>query len=262
MPIYFKSLRSSSNGNCLLLWTENTKVVIDCGLGSMRRTKALLEENFSSPKEIDAVIISHLHTDHISYYPLRVLEEYGCPVRVHRDCLEHLREKHFNRNSFESLHLKPFSTREFKVGELKIKPFEIPHQPYYPTFGFVVKYKKRIIVIATDFNTWEDSLDHFIDADFIFVESNHNLELLKLYFNPNSLFHMSNPEAGRLLCNARKLSRKAPEAVMLGHISSQRNEADIAIEEVRNSFGKEGIKVDFELCAAPLYEESAVVELG
>lgn len=228
----------------------------------MSRTRALFQENFNSPKEVDAVIISHLHTDHISYYPLRVLEEYGCVVRVHRNSIEDLRRRHFNGDKLSSLRLKPFSNRQFKVGELRIKPFEIPHQPYHPTFGFVVQYEKRKIVIATDFYDWQDSLNHFIDADFIFVESNHNLELLELYFNPNSLFHMSNPETGRLLCSARKLSRRAPEAVMLGHISSQRNEAHLAIEELRNRFDKEGMKIDFELFVAPLYEESEVVEIG
>jgi Cft2 family RNA processing exonuclease len=84
MPLYFKSLCSSSSGNCLTLWTENTRILIDCGLSSMKKTRQLLNENIDNPEEIDAVIISHLHGDHISYYPLRVIEDYNYKVKVHK----------------------------------------------------------------------------------------------------------------------------------------------------------------------------------
>jgi hypothetical protein len=60
---------------------------------------------------------------------------------------------------------------------------------------------------------------------------------------------------------ARKLSKKAPQTVMLGHISFQRNDVKIALKETRSVFKKDNAELDFSLCAAPLYESSQVVKV-
>ena len=117
------------------------------------------------------------------------------------------------------------------------------------------------MVIVTDFLDWESVFDYFIDADFIFVESNYDLELLRQYYNPNSQFHMPNPDTAELLVNARRESRKAPQIVMLGHLSSQKNEPKIAIRETQVAFREAGVKVDFELKTAPLGEVGELIQL-
>ena len=262
MPLHFRSLRSSSRGNCLALWTDRTRVVIDCGLGSMRKTRQILTEELGTPADIDAVVISHAHTDHVSYYPLRVLEGEGITVRICEECLEQLRNKHFNGYGFGSLRIKTFSDRSFRVGDLTFRAFRLPHHPYYPTYGFVVTYRKKKVVIATDFNRWQDCLEHFIDADFLFVESNHDLGLLSRYYNPNSEFHLPNPETARLLCSAKKNSRRTCGAVMLGHLSLIRNDTDIALGEIRDSFQNSGVELNFGLWAAPRLQASRTVEIA
>jgi phosphoribosyl 1,2-cyclic phosphodiesterase len=262
MALYFKSLCSSSSGNCLAIRSETTRVLIDCGLGSMRRTREALKQNFVDPAAIDAVIISHMHSDHISYYPLRVFEEMGCPVRVHEASADQLEDKHFKDYGFSSLQVQLFGDASFKIGDLEIEPFEVSHNPCYPTYGFVVRYSKTKLVIATDFNNWQNCLEHFVDADFIFVESNHDVELLRRYYNPNSRFHMSNPRTAELVRTVRTNSKKAPQSVMLGHMSDQRNRADLALEQISNDFEQTGTELDFALCAAPLFEPSNAVMIG
>jgi phosphoribosyl 1,2-cyclic phosphodiesterase len=262
MAVYFKSLCSGSSGNCLLIWTDRTRVVVDCGLGSMKGTRQVFSDHLGSPFEIDAAVVSHMHTDHISYYPLRVLESQGIEVRVHENCLAQLKQKHFNGRDFDTLKLKLFTERSFKVGDLSFQPFELPHNPFYPTYGFTIKYKNRKMVIATDFNSWDSSLEHFVDSDLIFVESNHDLKLLGRHFNPNSRFHMPNPDTAKLLLCARQNSKKAPQAVMLGHLSSIRNRPDIALREVESSFESHGMELDFRLLAAPRSDASEVLKLN
>ena len=227
----------------------------------MKRTRQLLNENTGNPEEINAVIISHLHGDHISYYPLRVIEDCNYTIKIHKNSIQQLKQKHFNGYGFNSLKLEPFS-KEFKIGNLTIEPFQVPHHPGFPTYGFVIKHKKTKAVIVTDFHDGREIVKHLVDADFIFIESNHDLDLLGQYFNPNSLFHMSNPKTAQLLCLARKKSRKPPQAVMLGHISSQRNEPGIALKETMNTFDENGVDLDFKLSYAPLRESSEVVEVG
>ena len=262
MSLCFKSLRSSSSGNCLLVWTDRTRVLIDCGLGSMKRTRQVLAQNLGDQLDIDAAVVSHTHTDHIGYYSLRVLDSLGVKVRVHESCLAQLKDKHFNGRGFSSLQLKPFTDSSFKVGDLSFQAFEVPHNPWYPTYGFVIKHKSSKVVVATDFNDWDSLLEHFVDSDFIFVECNHDLELLARYFNPNSRFHMPNPEAGKLLCTARKHSRTPPRAVMLGHLSSLRNRPDIALKAIESSFENHGVELDFPLLVAPRLEASGAVEVN
>jgi phosphoribosyl 1,2-cyclic phosphodiesterase len=227
----------------------------------MRRTRQILPL-FCDPAEIDSILITHAHSDHISYYPLRVLEEYGHTIRLHDDIVDQFKDKHFYGDKFEGLRVKPFMNRKFHVGEFSIKPFEVVHSPYYPTYGFQIYYQDKKVVIATDFCEWESVFDYFLDADFIFVESNHDLKLLRRYYNPNSRFHMPNPDTGNLLLNIISESKKAPAKVMLGHISSQRNEPDLAIGETIDVFEEAGRDMKFELLAAPLRECSNVVEIA
>ena len=262
MALYFQSICSSSSGNCLALWSESTRLLIDCGLSSMKRTRAALTTVFEDPTQIDALLLTHTHSDHISYYPLRVLTEYGVSVRVHEDCRDQLKDKHFNGNGFKELDIVPFANKSFTVGDLKIAPFTVMHNPLYPTCGYQIYYRDCKIVVATDFLEWTGVFDAFMDADFIFVESNHDLDLLRQYYNPNSRFHMPNPDTAELLVNIRKESRTAPSAVMLGHLSSQRNEPAIALAETRQAFASAGMELDFSLTAAPLRQVGRPVRIA
>jgi len=228
----------------------------------MKRTREVLTKNLGDQLDVDAVVVSHMHSDHIGYYSLRVLDSLGVKVRVHESCLSQLKDRHFNERGFNSLKLRPFADNGFKVGDLSFQAFEVPHNPWYPTHGFIIKYKSSKIVVATDFNDWDGSLEHFVDSDFIFVESNHDMDLLARHFNPNSRFHMPNPETARLLCTARRHSRRPPQAVMLGHLSSMRNRPDIALKEVESRFEGDGAELDFPLLAAPRLEASEVVEVN
>jgi phosphoribosyl 1,2-cyclic phosphodiesterase len=228
----------------------------------MKRTRRTLSHLFGNPARVDSILLTHNHTDHISYYPLRVLEEYGRTIHLHDDCVDQLKDKHFNGYGFRGLNIKPFKNRKFTVGEFSIKPFEVSHNPCYPTYGYQIYYQDKKIVIVTDFCEWDSVFEYFLNADFIFVESNHDLELLRQNFNPNSRFHMPNPGTGELLLNAVGKSKKVPKTVMLGHISSQRNEYELALGETVNAFEESGKKMEFELLTAPLRESSDVIEIG
>ena len=90
------------------------------------------------------------------------------------------------------------------------------------------------------------------DADLIFIEANHDLELLRQYYNPNSHYHLPNPTAAKMLEEVCDRSTAPPANVILGHISPQRNTREIAIEEVTAHFNRSKKQMDFDLSAAPL----------
>jgi phosphoribosyl 1,2-cyclic phosphodiesterase len=228
----------------------------------MLRTKQALQNNADDFFKTTCVLITHNHSDHISYYPLRVLQEYGLDVYVHQDNIEQLKNMHFNGDKFKNLKLKQFKNTKFQIGDMSVRPFEVTHNPNFPTYGFEIFYEDKKAVIVTDFCRWDDIFSHFVDADFIFVESNHDLKLLELYYNPNSRFHMPNPQTGNLLVNVSKESKKHPKMVCLGHISSQRNKPAIAINETKRIFHEAGMKMKFDLLAAPLREAAETVRIG
>lgn len=260
MSLLFQSICSSSSGNCVTLRSDTTQLIVDCGLSSMKRTRKLLSS--LNPKlPVTAVLVSHIHSDHISYYPLRILEEYDLPLYVHNDNILPLKENHFKEYGFRRLDIRPFDNTPFEIGDFLIRPFEIIHNPRYPTFGFDIRCLNKKIVIATDICQWHNLIEHFINADLIFVESNHDLVLLRKYFNPNSRYHLSNPQTANLLTAVISGSQKLPQAVILGHLSSQRNTSKLALRETTQAFEKAGLSLNFPLSAAPLEEPGPLVSI-
>jgi ribonuclease BN (tRNA processing enzyme) len=248
-----------------MLWTERTRVLIDCGIQPKVRCEELLEEHAGNPADIKAVVVSHVHHDHICYSSLRVLAKHGISVRCHESSIEALRKLHARSIPEDSLRIRTFSDKLFRVGEFLFRPIPIPHRPESSNFGFVIHCRqrglRRKVVIMTDFYDWKGLLSYFIDADFIFVESNHDVGLLKRFPNYNSRFHMKNEKTAWLLYHARKQSRCGPQAVMLGHISARRNSRELVLETFRTVFRKNGIGQDFELLVAERDEASPILKI-
>lgn len=260
MGLQFQSLRSSSSGNCLLVQTDHIAILLDCGMKTQQDCRSLLSQHLGNPANLDAVVISHAHGDHISYSALRVLGDRNIPIHCHGEVIQQIHDKHVGRWASPP-QLRPFSHDCFQIGELHVQPIQLPHAPDFLTFGFVIRAGRKTIVVATDFHQPEAVAEHLVDADFIFVEANHDLELLRQHWNPASLFHLSNPKTAQLLCQARKHRRRPPQAVMLGHLSCQRNTDELAITAVRERFQAEGVELDFGVEVAPRYEASKVIRI-
>jgi phosphoribosyl 1,2-cyclic phosphodiesterase len=260
MPLFFQSLRSSSSGNCLKLWSPTSGILIDCGM----KTQCEFEEELDGHcGKFEAAIVSHAHSDHIGYPGLKVLGRRGVKILTHDDVIRHI-QRRFDFNLWEPApEIGLFGSGVIRVAEFEIHPFEVPHAPGTPNFGFVIHHHagavKRKIVICTDFYRADDVTHHFIDADFIFVESNHDPELLRQNPNYASHFHMSNGKTGKLLHTAWTQSTTEPRTIMLGHLSAKRNTEQLAINTVAESFADE--TTNFTLCAAPKYGASRIIEI-
>lgn len=259
MGLSFISLRSSSSGNCLMLRTDTTTILLDCGLKTYGGCRSVLAQH---AQKLDGVLVSHAHGDHICYYSLRVLAEYGAPIHCHREVLLKIQQRHAKDLTPQS---HCFPDAPFQIGDLTIQPVQVPHAPDYLTFGFVIwaghGLDRRKLVICTDFNDYRSLLGHLADADFAFIEANHDLDLLRMHWNPASKFHLSNPMAAQLLCEAAKTHRFAPQAVMLGHLSHQRNTDELATDAVRDKFQAEGLDLGFHLEVAPRDEASKTIHI-
>ncbi len=265
MNTYFRSFRSSSAGNCLALWTGDTSILLDCGVRTLRECRTLLREHQDGHGPVDAVLVSHAHGDHLTGQALRVLEEAGIPIRAHRDVASQLRDRHDGERAYRSP-IQPFPADAFTVGDFRITAVPLPHAPGVPTFGFVILSghgaAHRKIVVCTDFHDFSPIVPHLEGADFVFVEANHDLDLLRAHPNPNSRYHLNNVKAAWLLCHGVRRGHFVPGTVVLGHLSEERNRERLALGEVDRVFARQGLGVDFSLEAAPKHEPSRVIAIG
>jgi len=265
MSLHFKSLRSSSKGNCVHIWTKNSQIIIDCGFKTQWQCVELLQKRVGRLDDLDAVLVTHVHCDHICKPALKVLSSYGVRIRAHRTVVKQICSRHGCDDWEEPPFLHAFSDGAFQAGDLRITPIKVPHEPDVPNFGFVISHgqgrRRRKIVVCTDFYNYAGVLRHFMNADFIFVESNHDLDLLRKYPNYASQFHLSNPKTAWLLYHAIRRSEKSPQAVMLGHLSHQRNSEKLAMGMVKDVFDRQRMDMDFDLLAAPLYKPSKTIRI-
>lgn len=260
MHLRFRSLRSSSSGNCLMLWTERTAILIDCGISTQCACRELLATHMGALTPFDGVVVSHAHGDHISYPSLRVLRRRDITVHCHQAIVRQIHQKHIGDWASPPA-FRPFSHEAFQIGDFDIQPIELPHDPDFPTFGFVIRAGGCKLLVATDFHDGQAVAGHLADADFIFIEANHDPELLRKYWNPSSLFHLSNPATARLLCEARRARTTPPRMVMLGHLSSRRNTESLALAAVQERFRLEGVELDFQLRTAPRHQPSEIITI-
>lgn len=263
MGLFFRSILSSSSGNCLALWTEKTAILIDCGIRSQRECRRVLAELTSSIGRPAGVIVSHAHSDHICRPALKALGAEGVAVYAHKDSAPQIESRHVGpKDAPPGLHLFDGA---FEVGELLIEPFPLAHAPGFATFGFVIHHRGRAdrkVVVCTDFHGERGLVSRFADADFIFVEANHDPDLLMLFPNYASRFHMSNPKTGRMLCEALAKSERRPGTVMLGHLSKERNREDLAAGAIIEAMQAEGQSMSFALEVAPRYEPSKLIQIA
>jgi len=191
------------------------------------------------------------------------MEEYEIPIYVYNRDIKRLKKKHYNNRCLD-LDLHPFCDRRFPLGDFKIKPFPVPHWDGFRTFGFELRcaqYSTEVkLAVATDFKN-ERNLSHlFENSHFIYIESNHDLELLRKNPNPNSMYHLSNEQCGRLLRRSLDESDFPPMTIMLGHLSEVRNDPALAKQTVKKIL-REGGHNNIPVFYAPRYRKSNPVTI-
>lgn len=253
----FCPLSSGSQGNCIYLGSSKTKILIDCGI-SGRRCVQLLEEIGVGIDEIDAVLVSHEHGDHIR--GLKVLAfRYGIPVLANHETAKAVAEILGDCPKF-----KIFSTGEaFEFGDFEIRPFSIQHDAADPV-AFTIHFDGIKLGFCTDLGFVSSLvLAHLQECDYLYVEANHEPSMV--HSSPRPMVykqrvlgrsgHLSNEACAQLL-NA--VFHEGLKHVHLAHLSSECNSPEVAINVISEILAREGNSVELSV-AYPLKRSREVL---
>ncbi|MDL2280386.1 MBL fold metallo-hydrolase [Selenomonadales bacterium OttesenSCG-928-I06] len=235
-------LASGSKGNATLIQTEDTKILIDAGISTTKMKNSLESLNVDL-KDIDAVLLTHEHQDHIKGLPV-LSRKYNIKIFATPktwqtlDCKESLRRE-FCYNLNNSL----------DFSDLKIEPFSISHDAADPV-GYNFYNKSFKLSFATDLGIVSPTVKQAISmSDALVLEANHDSKMLKTGPYPTYLKnrissnkgHLANTDTGWTLA---RLNRKNHTKVFLAHISETNNDPILAKNTVTNILENAGVNND------------------
>ena len=169
-------LASGSSGNAALLATENTRILVDAGLSmkELRRRLAAIGEDLAS---IDAILITHEHSDHVAGLPVLARSR---DVRAAM-YLTLLAAPAIDWGETEPPRLEPFQAgASFQIGDIHVQSFSIPHDAR-DTVGFCFIAQGVYIGVVTDLGYIPENVKyHLRRTDLLLLESNHDLDMLKV----------------------------------------------------------------------------------
>lgn len=265
-----KVFSSGSDGNSTIVVANNKKILIDLGI-----TYKQISNNLSSINldihELDAILITHEHTDHIKALPM-MLKECNIPIYLSRGTLNSIYEsykalektklielidKRYNEGSIVIINRKKdtFFYDSFNVGSVIIDVLPAFHDAA-ETIGFVIHENDKKLTYITDTGYVHESLWPIInDSDAYILESNHDPEIVMASNRPYSLKkrilsdygHMSNEESMVTLANLIGVSTKL---VMHAHVSQECNLTqliEITRKKVFDSYGIDYSNIEFEI---------------
>ena len=233
------TLASGSEGNCTLIRTKETAVLVDIGI-SCRRTTAFLKEVGVSPEEISAIFVTHEHIDHVKGIPL-FSKKYNIKVAAIKDIWR------FNLLSVPD-HLRVDIRRRMRLNDMEIEAFETAHDTLYPV-GFTFFDGKHKVGVATDTGYVTAAMAQSLEnVNCLLIEANHDENMLMKGSYPYHLKqrilskkgHLSNNDCGEFLAMRASKGTK----IILGHLSEENNTPEVALNTVRSKLARYN-KADF-----------------
>lgn len=240
----FCSLYSGSSGNSIFIASDNAKVLIDAGLAGKKIDDALkhIGEKSSS---IDGIFITHEHIDHIKGVGV-LSRKYDIPIYAN-DNTWAVMEKNIGKIKEHNIRIMDRRS-SITINDLEIRSFNIPHDAIAPV-GYTVSYAGKNASVVTDFGVFTEEIrDNIIDSDIILLESNHDVNMLRMGPYPYKLKlrvlgengHLSNEDCGSAIVSLLKNDKK--KQIVLGHLSGTNNHPDLAYQTVVDVLSANGIR--------------------
>lgn len=238
------TLASSSRGNCTVVCGDNTKILIDAGI-CLKDIEARLKLVGVNPAEINAILVTHEHSDHI--------KGIGAFMRKYKNTylVVCMASSTAVVNKIGNVNIKNVvgfeANQQFKLGEFMVQSFSLPHD-CASCVGYSITKDNKKISIATDFgHTTTEIVEKLYNSSLVILESNHDEAMLKS--NPHytahlkrrilgSHGHISNNTAAQIVC---ELAQNNVPQVVLAHLSPENNTPELAYSTICNYLQQAGI---------------------
>ena len=246
--IQFYTLASSSSGNAALLCTGASRLLIDAGISCMRLRRSLASLG-TSLDELDGILITHAHTDHIAGLATLV-KSHSVPIHCSE---ETARQLVYQVAGVERL-LCPFPLgNQFRIGDCRVASIPTSHDSRGST-GYRIDSAGCSFGLMTDTGVLPVAAQLLLGVDLLVLESNHDVNMLLAGPYPYHLKrrvlgdqgHLSNEMAAAFAADS---ARAGTRAVILAHLSQENNLPALALETVGQALAETGC--DVRLAAAP-----------
>ena len=229
-------LFSGSKGNCTLIQSDNANILLDAGF-SYRSILRALEQKGLTAKDIDAIVITHEHSDHISALPMWT-KFTPTPVYAPHLITDYLQQRVY----FSEVHE---INDDFSVSDIEIEVYECSHDARC-CYGYRFRCGEQYFACVTDTGCANEVLVEFLaPCSAIMLESNHDLDMLVKgeYSYPlkkrimSDFGHLSNTQVAEILS---KLLCKKLKNVILAHLSEKNNTKELAFSSTVNMYAANG----------------------
>ncbi|KUG03389.1 zn-dependent hydrolase yycJ/walJ [hydrocarbon metagenome] len=234
-------LASGSTGNAAVFKFGDTTILLDAGISARRIERGLAEVGVRTG-DLDGVLLTHEHNDHIKGLDV-LIRRHHIPVYTRSGTWQKLPCRHgFPAECCQEIE------DEFSIRNVGIAAFDISHDAA-DAVGFSFCYQGKKVVMATDLGVVTAKVEKEMEyADAVVLEANHDLDMLENgpypYFLKqrikSSSGHLSNVNAGRLLS---RINYREGMRVFLAHLSRHNNHPDLAESTVQKFLTASGHQV-------------------
>lgn len=230
------SIASGSSGNCIYVGSENTHIMIDVGV-SAKRIEAGLKDIGVATDSIAGILITHEHSDHIQGLGV-MARRYKTPIFGTVETLNAILKQSSVGRIDEALLNYIVPDQPFQLGEILVEPYSISHDASNPVCYTFQKDGKKV-GMATDLGNYTNyTIDKLKDSELLYMEANHDVNMLMVggypYYLKQRILgdrgHLSNDTSAKLIC---ELLNDKLKHIILGHLSKENNYAELAYETIR-----------------------------
>ncbi|MGB5590667.1 MAG: MBL fold metallo-hydrolase [Gammaproteobacteria bacterium] len=237
----FSYLGSGSKGNSALVEADGTCLMVDCGF-SANETEARLGRLERGPADIDAILVTHEHGDHIGGVA-RFARRHRIPVWMTPGTLAAARDRDFPDLNLINCH------QHFAINGIEVRPMPVPHDAREPC-QFCFSDGSRSLGILTDTgHITAHIVQHLGEVDALVIECNHDLDMLMRGPYPaalkqrvrGDLGHLNNNQSAELVAN---LTASKMQYLIAVHISEVNNTPELARDTLAAAAGISGKEIE------------------